>query len=99
MINHIEKLTLKHKDKDVTWLLKKIKKVSTGIDSLGNKPVNYFNTVKYFFHRRQGPLEGYQGYKKRARLVIETLILYVGHHILFGTDIMEVVDQENQSDK
>ena len=42
---------------------------------------------------RQGPLEGEDGYIKRARLAIETFILAVGRHFLCSPDIMEEVDQ------
>ena len=43
-----QKYTVKHKDKDVIWFLKNFNTFYTGIDSLGNKRVNYFNALKYF---------------------------------------------------
>ena len=45
MIKHLDKFTIKHKKKDVIWLFKNLKTVSTRIDSLGNKHMNYFNDI------------------------------------------------------
>ena len=56
MIKHLEKFNVKHKDKDVTWILKKLNTVSTGIEYLGNKRVHYFNALKYFVNMIQGHL-------------------------------------------
>ena len=50
------KFTVNTKDKDVIWIPKNLKTVSTWIDSLINKRVNYFNTLKSFFNMIQGPL-------------------------------------------
>ena len=83
---------MKHKEKDVIWIFKILKIVSTGIDSLGNKRVNYFNALKYFVKMIQGPLEGYGSDIKQARLTIETLIFYGGRHVLCSPDIMEAMD-------
>ena len=74
------------------WILKNPKTVSTWIDSLGNKRVNYFNALKYFVKMIQGPLEGYGSDIKQARLAIETLIFSGGRHVLCSPDIMEAVD-------
>ena len=46
MINHLDEFTVKHKEKDVIWILKNLKIVSTGIYSLGNECVNYFISQK-----------------------------------------------------
>ena len=43
-------------------------------------------------------LEGDDGYIKRTRSIIETLILSVGRHVLCINDIMEAADQVNPSD-
>ena len=99
MIKQLKQFTVKHKEKDVTWILNNLKTVSTGIDSLGNKHVNYFNALKYFVNMRQGPLEGNNGYIKRARLSIESLIFDGGHHVLCSTDTTEAEDQEKPSEK
>ena len=80
-------------EKTAIWLLKNLKTVFTGIDSLGNKLVNYFNALKYFVNMRQGPLEGNSGYIKQARSEIENLILVGGRHVMCSPDIMEVADQ------
>ena len=48
MIKHLDKFTVKHKEKDVICPLKNLKTVSTGIDSLGNKRVDYFNALNIF---------------------------------------------------
>ena len=85
---------MKHKEKDVIWILKNLKTVSTGIDPLGNKNVNYFNAMKYFVNTRQGHLKGDNGYTKRTRSAIKNLILAGGSHELCSTDITEAVDQE-----
>ena len=61
MINHLGKFTVKNKEKDVICLLKNLKAVSTGIDSLGYKRVNYLNVLQYFVTMRQEPLEGDDG--------------------------------------
>ena len=67
IIKHLDQCNFKQKEKDVICILENLKTVSTGIDSLGNKLVNYFNALKYFVNMRQGPLEGDDGYIKRAR--------------------------------
>ena len=67
MIKQLNEFTMKYKEKDVICILKNLKTVSTGIYPLGNKSVNYFNALKYFVNMRQGPLEGDDGYIKRAR--------------------------------
>ena len=64
IIKHLKKFAVKNKDKDTIWLLKNLKTFSTGIDSLGNKRVNYFNALQYFVNMRQGSLEGYNVYIK-----------------------------------
>ena len=74
MIKHLDRFTLKRKKKEVIRLLKNLKKVSTGIDSLGHKLVNYINALKYFVNTIQGPLKRYDGYIKWTILTIETLI-------------------------
>ena len=48
MIKSLDKSTVQNKEKDIIWLLKNLKTVSTVIDSVGNKCVNYFNSLKYF---------------------------------------------------
>ena len=75
------------------WILKNLKTVSSGIESLGNKRVNYFNDITYFGNMRQGPLEGDYGYIKRARSSIKTLMLSGGSRVLCSPYIMEAVDQ------
>ena len=67
MIKHLNEFTVKHKEKYEIWILNNLKIVSTGIYSLGNKRVNYFNALKSFLNLRQGPLEGDDGYIKQAR--------------------------------
>ena len=89
MIKHLSGFTTKHKEKDGIWHLKNLKTVSTGIDFLGNKRVNYFNALKYFLNMRQGPLEGDGGYIQRSISTIETLILSGGRHVLCSPDITE----------
>ena len=67
MVKHLDEFNLEHKERDVIFSLKNIKTVSTTIDSLVNKHVNYFNALKYCFNTRQGTLEGYKSYIKQAR--------------------------------
>ena len=90
MINHFDKFTVKHKKRDVIWILKNLMIVSTGIESLCNKRVNFFNALKYFLNIRQVPLEGDNGYI--AIFSIETLILAGGPNVLCSPDIMEAAD-------
>ena len=59
----------------------------------------YFNSLKYFVHRRQGPLERDNRYIKNSRSEIETLILDGGRHVLCSTYIMEEVDQSKLLEK
>ena len=99
MINHLDGFTMKEKYKDVIFLHKNLKTVSTWIEFLGNKRVNYFNALKYFVNLREGPSELDDVYIKRARLAIETSILAVGRHVLCIPDIMEAVGQEKPLEK
>ena len=48
IINHLDQFTMKHKDKDVIWIFKNLNTVSTDIEFLGNKLVDYFNYLRYF---------------------------------------------------
>ena len=52
MIKHLEKFNVKHKQKDVIWLLKNLKTVSVGIYSLIYKLVDYFNALKCLVNMR-----------------------------------------------
>ena len=99
MIKYLGGFTIKYKEKDVIWLLKNLKTFSTGIDSLCNKRVNYFYVIQYFVNMIQGPLEGDDGYTKRARSANETLILAVGRNVLCRPDITEAVDQVKSPEK
>ena len=38
----------KEKNKDLIWLLKKIKEISSGLEKLGNERVTYYNAMKSF---------------------------------------------------
>ena len=93
IINYLDELTAKHKDKDVIWILKNLKTVYTGIESLGNKLVNYLSSLKYFVKIIQGPSEGEDEYIKWSRSKIETLILDVGSYVLWSRAIMKASDQ------
>ena len=61
--------------------------------------MNYFDAIKSFVNTRQGPLEGDEGYTKRARLAIETLILDGGRHVLFSPEIIKSADQVKPPEK
>ena len=95
MINHLEKFTVKHKERDVIWTLRNLKTVPTGIYILGNKRVNYFSAIKYFVNMRQGNLKGDNIYIKRSISAIENLILDKERHMLYNSDIMKAADQAN----
>ena len=99
MIKHLDEFAMKYMEKDVIWILKNLKKVSTGIDSLGNKRANYFNALKHFVNMRQGILEGENCYTKQARSAIENSIFAVVRHVLCGPDTMEAADQSNPPEK
>ena len=81
MIKHLDKSTVKQKEKDVIWILKNLNTVSTCIDYLGNKHVNYLNALKYFVNKRQGNLEGDNSHTNQSRLAIYNLIMYGGCHV------------------
>ena len=67
MIKHLDRFTMKHREKYAIRILKNLKIVSAGIYTLGNKRVNYFNALKYCVNMRQGLLEGDDGYIRWAR--------------------------------
>ena len=87
-IKNLDELTTEQKEKEVIRILKNLKIVSTGIDPLGNKRVNYIDAIKYFVNMRQVTLEGDNGYTKRSISAIETLILSRGRHVLCSPKIM-----------
>ena len=90
---------MKHKKKDLIQILNNLKTISKGIDSLGNKCVNYFNDQKYFVNMRQGRLEEDDSYIKKEILAIETLMLSRWNHVLCSPDITEASDQAKPSEK
>ena len=55
--------------------------------------MNDLNALKYLVNMKQGPLEGYGGYIKRARSAIKTLTLAGGSHVLCSPAILEAADQ------
>ena len=61
--------------------------------------MNCFNDLKSFVNIRQRTLERDNGYIKRERSEIETLILSGGCHVLCSPEIMEAADQANQLEK
>ena len=90
---------MKHKERDVIYILNNLNTFSTGIYSLVNKRVNYFNYLKSFVNTRQGTLEGDDDYIKQEKLEIETLILAGGSHVFCSPEIMEASDKAKSTEK
>ena len=65
----------KEKKKDLIWLLKIIKEISSGLDKLVNECVTYYNALKSFAFMQMGEIKSEDSYVKRVHLIIETLIL------------------------
>jgi hypothetical protein len=62
VVKYNDKYKENEKKKDVVWLLKTIKKATTGLDEMGNPRVIYFNALKAFVNMRQGGSEGDESY-------------------------------------
>jgi hypothetical protein len=99
MIKYSDEYEVKERAKDVVWLLQELKKVTTGIDALGNKRVTYFNALKAFVNMHQGNNESDDSVLKRAKSAVETLVLAGGRHVLCSPDIMDTVVLNNPTDQ
>ena len=54
MISHEKGYEEKELKKHLTWLLKTIKEISSGLDKLGNDRVTYYNALQSFILIRMG---------------------------------------------
>ena len=99
MIKYSDEYEVKERAKDVVWLLKELKKVTTGIDALGNKRVTYFNALKAFVNMHQANNESDDSVLKRAKSAVETLVLAGGRHVLCSPDIMDTIVLNNPTDQ
>jgi hypothetical protein len=97
VVKYNDMYKVKEKEKDVVWLLKTIKKATTGLDDMGNPRVIYFNALKAFVNMRQGGNEGDESYLRRCKAAVETLILAGGRHVLSSPQIIDCVDAKNPS--
>ena len=54
IIAHEKVYEEKEQNKDLIWLLKTIKEISSGLEKLGNKRVNDYNALKLFVLMQMG---------------------------------------------
>ena len=54
MIAHKKGHKEKEQNKDLIWLLKTTKEISSGLEKLGNERVTYYNALKLFVLMRMG---------------------------------------------
>ena len=63
----------KDKEKDILWLLERLKEITSGLDTKSNKRCNISNAILAFLTMRQGEKEGDSSYLKRFNINLETL--------------------------
>jgi hypothetical protein len=97
VVKYNDMYKIKEKEKDVVWLLKTIKKATTGLDEMGNPRVIYFNALKAFINMRQGGHEGDESYLRQCKAAVETLILAGGRHVLSSPQLIDSIDPKNPS--
>ena len=86
-------------EQDVLWLLENLKKLTSGLDSKGNKRCNLFDALLAFITMRQGDTESDTSYMKRFRVNTDTLIAAGGQHIFCSPELMDAVDKDNPTEK
>ena len=84
----------KEKKKDVVWLLKQLKALTSGIDVLSNKRETLHDALVNFVTMRQGRSESLDDYMKRVKSNIELLVLAGGRHFLCCPEIMTKANKE-----
>ena len=76
------------KKKDVVWLLKGLKEITSGLDVLSNKRGTLHNALINFATMKQSRSESLDDYMKRVKSNIELLVLAGGKHMLCSPEIM-----------
>ena len=99
IISHENGYEEKERKKDLIWLLKRIKEISSGLEKLGNEGVTYYNALKLFVLMRMGETESEYLYVKRVHLSIETLILAGGKGALCCIKTLVAEDKSNPTEK
>ena len=89
----------KDRQQDVLWLLKQLKKITSGLDSKSNKRCNLFDALYAFITMRQGNDESDSAYLKRFRVNVDTLCSAGGQHILCSPDLIETADKDNITER
>ena len=79
----------KDEQHDILWLLKKLKEVTSGLDTKSNKRSNLHEAILVFFTMKQGENESDSNYMKRFETNLETLITAGGKHIMCSPDLMD----------
>mmetsp|Transcript_11464 Transcript_11464/g.16625 ORF Transcript_11464/g.16625 Transcript_11464/m.16625 type:complete len:104 (+) Transcript_11464:182-493(+) len=78
-------------DKDIVWLSKELKRETAGIDSMGNRHVNYIKSLRMTLNMKQGSEESNESYLKRLNASVESLKLAGGAHVLTSPDLITTV--------
>ena len=89
----------KDRQQDALWLLKQLKKITSGLDSKSNKRCNLFDALYAFITMRQGNDESDSAYLKRFRVNVDTLCSAGGQHILCSPDLIETADKDNITER
>ena len=77
---------------DCIWLLSKVKLISAGVDSKGNKHCNLIQALTDFCNVRQGQSESNDSFRKRIDSAALTLMLAGGTNALCSFDLIEALD-------
>ena len=88
-IKYVKDFDLKNNAKDIVWLLRELQRETAGIDSLGNKHVNYIKALKALLNIKQHNDENDEVYYKRMKANIDSLKLAGGKHVLCSPDLVE----------
>ena len=80
---------------NVLWLMEKIEKITTGLDSKSNRWCNLFDALLTFITMRQGETESDTAYMNRFRVNLDTLCSAGGKHILCSPELIEAHDSNN----
>ena len=77
---------------DCIWLLSKVKLISAGVDSKGNKHCNFIQALTDFCNVRQTQSESNDSFRKRIDSGALTLMLAGGTSALCSLELMNVTD-------
>jgi hypothetical protein len=74
---------------DVTWLLKEVKKASSGIDSKANPYVTMHDAIGMLYRMKQGAAEADGSYVERFKNNVMTAEMVHGGHLFYSPDVTE----------